>query len=279
MALLSCRETKNGLKRQIIMDLNLNGRHALVCGGSKGIGFAAATVLAEMGARVTLLSRNKETLSAAVTQLSTNNGQVHGMLVVDLSDPRGMKPNVEAYCAENPVHILINNAGGPKSGPLVDADLDQFLAGFSTHVLASQVMTQAVLPGMRSAGYGRIINIISTSVKQPIAGLGVSNTIRGAMGNWSKTLAGELAADGITVNNVLPGMTTTERLESLFESMSERLKITPEAYAEKVKQTIPMRRFAEPYEIANAIGFLASPAASYITGTNVVVDGGRTGNL
>jgi 3-oxoacyl-[acyl-carrier protein] reductase len=190
-----------------------------------------------------------------------------------------MKPNVEAYCAENPVHILINNAGGPKSGPLVDADLDQFLAGFSTHVLASQVMTQAVLPGMRSAGYGRIINIISTSVKQPIAGLGVSNTIRGAMGNWSKTLAGELAADGITVNNVLPGMTTTERLESLFESMSERLKITPEAYAEKVKQTIPMRRFAEPYEIANAIGFLASPAASYITGTNVVVDGGRTGNL
>jgi 3-oxoacyl-[acyl-carrier protein] reductase len=261
------------------MDLNLTGKHALVCGGSKGIGFAAARVLADLGARVTLLSRNEEALKNAVQQLSATHAQDHAVLAVDLSDPKGMRPVIQSYCEQNPVHILINNAGGPKSGPIVDADVDQFLSGFATHVLSSQVITQCVLPAMRSAGYGRIINIISTSVKQPIPGLGVSNTIRGAMGNWSKTLAGEVAADGITVNNVLPGMTSTERLADLFKSMSERLNVTPEAYADQVKATIPMKRFADPSEIANAIGFLASPAASYITGTNVVVDGGRTGNL
>jgi len=261
------------------MDLNLRGKHALVCGGSKGIGFAAAAVLADLGATVTLLSRDQATLEAAVVQLDHASGQQHRVLVADLSQPEAVQQVLAGFVAEHPVHILINNAGGPKSGPIVDASADQLINGFKTHVLSSQVITQAVLPGMRESGYGRIINIISTSVKQPIPGLGVSNTIRGAMGNWSKTLAGEIAQYGITVNNILPGMTSTERLASLFDAMSAQLKMTPEAYAEQVRKTIPMGRFADPAEIANAIGFLASPAASYITGTNIVVDGGRTKSL
>ncbi len=261
------------------MNLSLTGKHALVCGGSKGIGFAAAKELALLGASVTLLSRDATALEDAVKELDTTQHQKHGFLAADLSEPENLRDLIGDFVTKNPIHILINNAGGPKSGPLIEADIQQLAHAFATHIMSSQIITQAILPGMRAAGYGRIINIISTSVKQPIAGLGVSNTIRGAMGNWAKTLAGEVGKDGITVNNVLPGMTNTDRLQDLFKSMAERLSTTPEKYAEQIKTTIPMGRFASAAEIANAIAFLASPAASYITGTNVVVDGGRTGNL
>lgn len=261
------------------MDLSLTGRHALVCGGSKGLGFAAAQELALLGASVTLLSRDETSLQSAVEKLDTSQDQVHGYLSADLGQPEHVRTLIRDFVENSPVHILINNAGGPKSGPLVDADIAQMLEAFTTHIMSSHVITQAVLPGMQAAGYGRIINIISTSVKQPIPGLGVSNTIRGAMGNWSKTLAGEVAKDGITVNNLLPGMTKTERLESLFQSLAERQQTTPDKYAEQIRATVPMGRFGKPSEIGSVIAFLASPAASYITGTNVVVDGGRTGNL
>ncbi|HLF65456.1 MAG TPA: SDR family oxidoreductase [Saprospiraceae bacterium] len=261
------------------MNLSLTGKHALVCGGSRGIGFAAAKELAFLGAKVTILSRDVDSLLVAAEQLDVTQKQGHHFLVADLSNPESVRDLIGEFAKDNPVHILINNAGGPRSGPLVEVEIQQLAHAFATHIMSSQVITQVVLPGMKEAGYGRIINIISTSVKQPIAGLGVSNTIRGAMANWAKTLAGEVGKDGITVNNVLPGMTSTERLQELFKSMAERLHITPEEYAEQVKTTIPMGRFATPSEIANAIAFLASPAASYITGTNIVVDGGRTGSL
>jgi 3-oxoacyl-[acyl-carrier protein] reductase len=261
------------------MNLSLTGRHALVCGGSKGIGFAAAQELALLGAKVTILSRDVESLLVAAEKLDVSKKQGHHFLVADLSNPENVREVISEFVKINPVHILVNNAGGPKSGVLLDADAQQLSQAFATHVMSSQVITQAVLPGMREAGYGRIINIISTSVKQPIAGLGVSNTIRGAMANWAKTLAGEVGKDGITVNNVLPGMTSTGRLEELFGSMAEKQGMTSEEYAAQIKKTIPLGRFAAPSEIANAIAFLASPAASYITGTNIVVDGGRTGSL
>lgn len=261
------------------MNLSLHDKHALVCGGSKGIGFAAAKELALLGASVTLLSRDEEALRSAMTELDVSQNQQHGFLSVDLSNPEHVRTVIGEFVRRRPVHILINNAGGPKSGPLVEADIELMRAGFATHIMSSHVITQAVLPGMRTAGYGRIINIISTSVKQPIPGLGVSNTIRGAMGNWAKTLAGEVGKDGITVNNVLPGMTSTDRLQSLLQSMAERAKMTSEEYTEQVISTIPLGRFALPAEIGNAIAFLASPAASYISGTNIVVDGGRTKSL
>jgi 3-oxoacyl-[acyl-carrier protein] reductase len=261
------------------MNISLEGKTALVCGGSKGLGFAAAQELALLGASVTLLSRDAAALDHARRQLFITDNQEHAVLSLDLSDPYAVQSTFAEFLNGKTMHILVNNTGGPKSGPITDAGIDQFRDAFATHILSSQVITQAVLPGMKAAGYGRIINIISTSVKQPIPGLGVSNTIRGAMGNWAKTLAGEVARDGITVNNLLPGMTSTDRLKELFQSMADRQGITPEKYAEQIKVTIPMGRFGNPNEIGSVIAFLASPAASYITGTNIVVDGGRTSSL
>jgi 3-oxoacyl-[acyl-carrier protein] reductase len=176
-------------------------------------------------------------------------------------------------------HVLINNTGGPKAGEAISADTAEYLRAFSNHLICNQILVQAVVDGMTKAGYGRIINIISTSVKQPLRGLGVSNTIRGAVASWAKTLATELGMFGITVNNVLPGATKTERLFSLFRTKAEASgRKLEEIEAEWLKE-IPAGRFAEPEELANAVAFLASPLASYINGINVPVDGGRTGCL
>ena len=198
------------------MNLDLTGKCALVGGGSKGIGLASAHAIAELGARVILMARSEDALGRHVTQLPTIEGMGHGYLVVDFQDREGLKKTIEQFVSQNKVHILVNNTGGPAGGPVHKAGEDEFLNAFGMHVLSSRILVNAVLPGMRADNYGRIINVISTSVKQPIPGLGVSNTIRGAMGNWSKTLAGELAPDQITVNNVLPGATATDRLEEII---------------------------------------------------------------
>jgi 3-oxoacyl-[acyl-carrier protein] reductase len=261
------------------MNLNLNGKRALVCGGSKGIGLAAAIAIAGLGAEVVLVARNEQALRDRVSGLPAPHRAAHGYLVANFNDRAELKEVVEAYVSEHPVHILINNTGGPGAGPVNQAQEDEFLQAFGQHVLCSRILVNAVLAGMRDSGYGRIINVISTSVKQPIPGLGVSNTIRGAMGNWSKTLAGELAPDQITVNNVLPGATATGRLTEILSGRASKSGSTKEEVSAAWQATIPMRRFADPSEVGNAIAFLASPAASYITGTNVVVDGGRTGCL
>lgn len=260
------------------MDINLNGKHALVCGGSRGIGWAAALELASLGARITLVARNEDSLEQRVSELPAIEGG-HSWLAVDFNDRTNLRRVVFESVEMRPVHVLINNSGGPAAGPIVGATEDQFLTAFGQHVLCSQILVNAVLPGMRSAGYGRVINIISTSVKQPIPGLGVSNTIRGAMANWSKTLARELAPDGITVNNVLPGATSTDRLAEIISAKASKSGKSTEEEARAMQAGIPMQRFARPEEVASAIAFLASPASSYITGTNVVVDGGRTASL
>ena len=179
----------------------------------------------------------------------------------------------------NAVHILINNTGGPAPGPAHLAKAEEFLLAFQAHLINNHQLMQLCLPGMKQAGYGRIINIISTSVKIPLPNLGVSNTIRGAVGNWAKTLANELAAFGITVNNVLPGATATERLTGIIKNKANKFNISEEDAREEMKAEIPAKRFAQPEEIAYAAAFLASPAAAYINGINVPVDGGRTGNL
>jgi len=258
------------------MNLDLTGKNALVGGSSKGIGRAVAEELAALGATVTLVARSAETLAEVAQQLDRSHGQHHDFLVADFSDSRDLKRKVELLVAQKPIHILVNNTGGPPGGPIVEARPEEFERAFHNHLICNHLLAQAVLSGMKSAGYGRIVNIISTSVKEPIPGLGVSNTTRGAVASWAKTLAGEVAPFGITVNNVLPGATKTERLFSIIEARAAKSGKGVEAETEAWMSSIPMRRFAEPAEIAAAVAFLASPAASYITGVSLAVDGGRT---
>lgn len=258
------------------MNLDLTGRHALVCGASQGIGRAAAAALAGLGASVTVLARTENALRQVAAALPATKGQKHGWRVADFDRPETVPPALEGLV---PVHILVNNAGGPAGGPAHAAGPDEYRAAFQRHLICNQLLVQALLPGMRKAGYGRIINIISTSVKEPIKGLGVSNTVRGAVASWSKTLAGELGPFGITVNNVLPGFTKTARLESLFKSKAEKSGRTLQDIEAEALAMIPLGRFAEPAEVGTAIAFLASPAAGYINGINLPVDGGRLQSL
>ncbi len=262
------------------MNLNLSGKHALVCGSTQGIGRAAAMQLAELGASVTLLARDEKKLADTVKELPVKGGAQHDFVAADFTMPDAMKIKLEdKLWKSGPVNILINNTGGPPAGPIASATADQFLAAYNQHLICNHILVQAVIEGMKETGYGRIINIISTSVKQPLRGLGVSNTVRAAVANWAKTLSLELAPFGITVNNVLPGATRTQRLTSIIHNKSEKTNHTISAVTDDMLNEIPMGRFAEPEELANAIAFLASPAAAYITGINLPVDGGRTGSL
>ncbi len=258
------------------MNLELTGKNALVCGSTQGIGLAAAQELALLGANVTLLARNKAKLEQAILSLNTSKTQSHSFLIADFSNTKEVEKVVST---NNQYHILINNTGGPPGGKAIDADIAEFISAFTNHLINNQLLAKAITPFMVSEGYGRIINIISTSVKMPLNGLGVSNTIRGAVASWSKTLANELGCFGITVNNVLPGATNTVRLQSIIENKAKKLNKTVEEIGAAMKAEIPASRFAEAHEIASAIAFLASPAAGYINGINVPVDGGRTGCL
>lgn len=261
------------------MNLDLTGKNAVVCGSTQGIGKASAAELALLGANVTLVARDEAKLKAVASELDTSRNQKHAYLVADFSRPEELKKTIEAYAAKHSVHILVNNTGGPAGGPITDAQTEEFTQAFSNHLLCNHILVQALAPGMKKEKFGRIINIISTSVKQPIKGLGVSNTIRAAVASWAKTLAGELGSFGITVNNVLPGATGTQRLQSLLSARSKRAGISEQEEAAEWLKEIPTGRFAEAAEIANAVAFLATPAASYINGINVPVDGGRTGSL
>lgn len=253
---------------------------ALVCGASQGIGAATVQHLAQAGVQVFALARSQNKLEELVRSLpggASSEPVGHRAIVQDLSDLAGLKKQMaQLIQEEGPIHILVNNSGGPKAGPLLEADDSEFLKGFTEHVIVSQNLAKLFVPGMKAENYGRIINIISTSVKVPIPNLGVSNTIRAAMGSWAKTLSGELGSFGITVNNILPGFTTTPRLESLRKATAEKLK-TSEAEVEKLwKGQTPTGRFCTPEEVAAAVGFLAIGPSSSITGINLPVDGGRT---
>lgn len=261
------------------MDINLQHKNALVCGGSDGIGKAVAIELALLGAEVTLLARNSEKMTALVATLARDHGQQHDFVVADFEDRADLETKVQALVARKPIHILINNTGGPPAGPIRTATPAAFLQAFSNHLICNQLLAQAVVPSMEENGYGRIINIISTSVKQPLNNLGVSNTIRGAVANWAKTLANELGTFGITVNNVLPGATSTGRLTSIIQNKAKKTGASEEKVAAGMRSIIPLGRFGEPAEIAAAVAFLASPAAAYVTGINLPVDGGRTKSL
>lgn len=263
------------------MDLNLTGKNAFVCGSTRGIGKAAAEQLANLGANVTLISRNEDKLSHVAAELPVKDGQIHDYIAADFTRPNDLKKALEEYLKSNKkrVHILVNNTGGPPAGAAASANSEEFLNAFTQHLICNQVLVQAVLEGMKSEGWGRIINVISTSVKQPLKNLGVSNTIRGAVANWAKSLANELGGDGITVNNVLPGATETERLAEIITNKVNRMGMARQEITDDMKANIPAGRFGKPMEIGAAIAFLASPAASYISGINLPVDGGRTKSL
>ena len=262
------------------MNLNLTGKTALVGGSTQGIGRATAVELALLGANVVLIARNEETLKTTLANLDTTKGQTHHYVVADFSQPGAVLKAVSAHLAQFPdVHILINNTGGPPGGPLIEAKPEEFVQTFHNHLLNNQALVQAVFPSMKRAGYGRIVNIISTSVKQPIVGLGVSNTIRGAVAQWAKTLSLEIARFGITVNNVLPGNTRTARLETMLDIRSRASGKTEEEIEKQMESEIPTGRFATSEEVAAAVAFLCTPAAASINGINVPVDGGKTGSL
>lgn len=262
-----------------MLSMNLSGKTALVAGSTQGIGFASAQALASLGANCVLIARNEEALKAAVAKLETAAGQQHSYLVADFSNPANVQEAVSGFVQNNTIHILVNNTGGPAAGPIVDAAPDNFLQAFQQHLICNHILATLAMPGMKAAGYGRIINVISTSVKIPLKGLGVSNTIRGAVASWAKTMANELAPFGITVNNVLPGATATARLENIITNKSAKTGTALDEVEKEMLEEIPAKRFGKPEEIAAMVAFLASPAAGYVNGTSIPVDGGRTGSI
>lgn len=261
------------------MNLSLEGKNAVICGSTQGIGLAVAEELAQLGAKCILLARNETSLKEAVASLSANAGVQHQYFVADFSKTEEVRKAIETVVALQPIHVLINNTGGPAAGPIIDAKEEDFMAAFQQHLINNHMLTKAVVPGMKQEGYGRIINIISTSVKIPLNNLGVSNTTRGAVASWAKTMANELGQFNITVNNVLPGFTETARLKSLVSTIATKQNSEEEKVAKGMAGEVPMKRFGTSAEIAAVAAFLASPAASYVNGVSIPVDGGRTGSI
>lgn len=261
------------------MNLDLKGKTALVCGSTQGIGWASAQALAALGARCVLFSRNEEKLKNNVDALGKINMENHAFLSADFSKPEEVRSVINEYCQTHEIDILINNSGGPAAGKISEAETDAFLAAYNQHLICNHIITTAVIGKMKEKKEGRIINVISTSVKIPLNGLGVSNTTRGAVASWAKTMSNELAEFGITVNNVLPGATKTGRLESIIENKAKKTEVEIDSVEQAMINQIPMKRFGKPEEIANVIAFLASPAAAYVTGQSICVDGGRTGTI
>jgi len=261
------------------LERSLKNLTALVCGSTQGIGKATALKLAELGCRIVILARDENKLKETLNDLPEGERK-HDFLIADFSNPRQLKDVIEKYISKgNTINILVNNTGGPQSGPIIKADILEFTNAFNQHLICNHILVQAVYPGMIDSGYGRIINVISTSVKQPLPNLGVSNTIRGAVANWSKTLANELGQYGITVNNVLPGATNTLRLQAIAKVKADKSGDEVSDIIQEMAEETPMKRIAKAEEIADAIAFLASPQAAYINGVNLPVDGGRTKSL
>ena len=253
------------------------GRRALVCGSTQGIGRAAAIELASRGAAVTLFARDVAALDRVRSELP---GTGHAFLVADFSDNASVRAAAASEIRDRGMfHVLVNNTGGPAPGPIADASPEAFIDAFRAHLVNNHLLAQTVVPGMKEAKFGRIVNIVSTSVREPIAGLGVSNTVRAAVAGWAKTLSGEVARFGITVNNVLPGFTKTSRLDAVIAGRAKAAGRTTDDITRDMLSQVPAGRFAESWEIAAAIGFLASPAGGYVTGVSLPVDGGRIASL
>lgn len=261
------------------MNISLEGKKAIVCGSSQGIGKAIALELASSGAACILLARDESRLKLTISELSTEKSQQHSFYVVDFSDADAFRQLVNSICNDQDIDILINNTGGPAAGLISSAKTEEFEQAFQQHLICNHILAQAVVPGMKKKGWGRIVNVISTSVRIPLDHLGVSNTIRAAVASWSKTMSNELAQYGITVNSLLPGFIATSRLDAVAKSFAEREQVTQQEMEERMKRSVPARRFGLPSEIAAVAAFLCSPSASYVNGVSIPVDGGRTGTI
>eukprot|EP01135_Chromosphaera_perkinsii_P009361 Nk52_evm37s1737 gene=Nk52_evmTU37s1737 len=263
-------------------NMSLVGKTALVCGSTQGIGKAAAIALAQLGANVILAARNETSLKQVLSELNEikhpTEKQNHSYVCCDFDDPAGLQKVVKEEIIERQkitVNILVNNSGGPPPSNLLETDFGEVYKGMARLLECSHNLVKTVVPGMKQSGYGRIINVISLSVREPIPTLGVSNTIRGATASWAKTLASELAPDNVTVNSVLPGFIDTQRMVSLVKKKSVDQDKSTSCVKEELCSQIPLGRFGEPREMGETIAFLASPAASFITGTAIPIDGGR----
>jgi len=257
------------------MNLDLKNKIALVCGGSEGLGFASAKEMASLGAHIILLSRNEDKLERAVKELKKINNLNHEYISADTSDLETLKLQISKRVGFSPIHILVNNTGGPSPGNILEEEPEKFIETFKQHVMAAQILTKLLIPGMIESKYGRILNIISTSVRQPLSILAVSNTIRGAMASWAKSLSLELAKHKITVNNILPGTIDTSRVQNILKQQMESTGKTKEELISHFIKDIPLGRIGTVDEFGPAVAFLASPAASYITGVSLPVDGGK----
>ncbi len=261
------------------MDTSLKNKYALICGSTQGIGLAVAKELATLGATCVLLARSEQKLQKVIHELPVAHQQQHAYEVADFTDSEAVRLAATRVVERFPVTILVNNTGGPSAGPIADAATSAFENAFKQHLVCNQLLVNAVLPAMKAAAYGRIVNIISTSVKTPLPNLGVSNTIRAAVAAWAKTLANEIGQFGITVNNVLPGSTYTGRLTALMQHQADSSGLSISEVEEQMKNAIPMKRIGKPEEVANVVAFLASPAASYVNGVSIPVDGGKTPSI
>ena len=249
----------------------LNGKNALVCGASKGIGRATSLMLARAGAKVVVCARSSDKLDDLLEEMY---GSGHSKLILDLEDTSTLESKINKLIENKNIHILVNNAGGPPGGPLLSNTIDDFDAPFKRHLHAAHTITQILTPIMESEGYGRIVNIISTSVREPIDNIGLSNTLRGAMGSWAKSLSRELSPC-ITINNILPGFTDTDRLGSLAKSISDRTGNSIESVQHKWMDSVPIQRLIDPLETGAAVTWLCLPSSGSVRGISLAVDGGR----
>jgi 3-oxoacyl-[acyl-carrier protein] reductase len=256
------------------MEISLKGKNALIGGASRGLGKAIAMQLAQCGANVTLMARNSEKLIAVLAELPANDGQQHNCLVVDFADFEQFKLIIAAWFQDNKVDILVNNTNGPTAGGVLDKTIGDYQQAFDLLFKTVCFLSMEAIKGMQASKYGRIINLSSISVKEPLQNLVLSNSIRSAVISWAKTLARELAPMGITVNNILTGYFDTERLDEINLLQSERKGIPLDTYKKAMTQDIPMQRFGRPEEFGHLVAFLASDYAAYITGINLPIDGG-----
>ncbi len=261
------------------MNISLLGKKALVGGSSKGIGKAIAEQLASSGASVTLMARNEEDLKSVVSKLDTEQGQKHGYLLVDFSDFERLREVLKEFFQTNNIDILVNNTQGPEAGGALEKRVEDYQNAFNLLFKSVVLTTELAIAHMQRNQWGRIINVASISVKEPLNYLALSNSIRAAVVTWAKSLSIDVGKDNITVNNILTGYFDTDRIAQLNSKKAEKMGISPTEVRAEMEERVPAKRIGKPEEYGYLVTFLASDKAAYISGTNIPIDGGLLKSL